>query len=700
MKKLIVLILLISQSHILNAKNSDEDKTIIDLYALTLNELLSVKIDIANRTPTELLKAPSSVTIFTKEQIQQMGLTTLEQLLVYVPGVQVVRGEGGGGSYSVSFRGRRSDAGDNRDILILLDGMRLNEPMSSGGMLQEAQLSLFNVERVEVIRGPGSALYGANAFLGVVNIITSKKSNILSANLGNFDRRGNSIQASSSINDWLWSFSAEYYQDEGEHYSGFYDFQGYTEDTQDPARRVDINLNVEFKGLSAKLRRSEREYQDYIVTGVQLNGLQRIKTVNESLQLKYLHNLDEHRFSYYLEMQEGLSDSLLGIFHYDPQPPGDPATGLYWTDGSIDAFVGGNIRTVKQKRVGVDANWQFNDSNQLAYGFVFRREESGLNPFQGNWDVNVLESSGELIPSPSDNFIQQGFYISGMRFDLLQPESRDVRGVYVQNESQLNSHWTLTLGLRNDDYDDFGSHTSVRGGLVYNNKNHFIKLLYGEAFRAPSLNETRAGIASGGISNPNLNPENVATSELVFGMHNNQWNTLITVYHNQFSDIIKPVLVDDVVPGITAFQPQNTGKESNTGLEFEMRFQLSNQWQFHVGGDYVFDELQSQHLANKHFFTNLDYRNENFTMNVKGSYVGKVIARDAALANTQHTVTLNDYWLADVNLRWRFSTINIILNIENIFDKTYQSYNPQFGLEQGLPSRGIGINVGLEYIFK
>lgn len=699
MKKLIVLILLISQSHILNAKNSDEDKTIIDLYALTLNELLSVKIDIANRTPTELLKAPSSVTIFTKEQIQQMGLTTLEQLLVYVPGVQVVRGEGGGGSYSVSFRGRRSDAGDNRDILILLDGMRLNEPMSSGGMLQEAQLSLFNVERVEVIRGPGSALYGANAFLGVVNIITSKKSNVLSANLGNFDRRGSSIQASSSINDWLWSFSAEYYQDEGEHYSGFYDFQGYTEDTQDPARRVDINLNVEFKGLSAKLRRSEREYQDYIVTGVQLNGLQRIKTVNESLQLKYLHNLDEHRFSYYLEMQEGLSDSLLGIFHYEPQPPGDPATGIYWTDGSIDAFVGGNIRTVKQKRVGADANWQFNDSNQLAYGFVFRREESGLNPFQGNWDVNVLESSGELIPSPSDNFIQQGFYISGMRFDLLQPESRNVRGVYVQNESQLNSHWTLTLGLRNDDYDDFGSHTSVRGGLVYNDKNHFVKLLYGEAFRAPSLNETRAGIASGGISNPNLNPENVATSELVFGMHNNQWNTLITVYHNQFSDIIKPVLVDDVVPGITAFQPQNTGKESNTGLEFEMRFQLSNQWQFHVGGDYVFDELQSQHLANKHFFTNLDYRNENFTMNVKGRYVGKVIARDAALANTQNTVTLNDYWLADVNLRWRFSTINIILNIENIFDKTYQSYNPQFGLEQGLPSRGIGINVGLEYIF-
>jgi len=676
-------------------------KEIHDLYALTLEELLSLKVEVANRTPTELIKAPSSVTIFTAEQIKLMGLKTLEQLLAYVPGIHVARGEEGGGTYSVSVRGKHSDPAASRDILILLDGMRLNDPMTSGAMEQERQVSLFNVKRVEVIRGPGSALYGANAFLGVINIVTDKKQNVMSTTLGSFNSYEGALQLSDSKKNWSWSLAAQYYEDKGEYYSGFYEFWGQIESTQDPARRIDLDFQFELNSFSAKLRRSEHEYEDFIAGGGQLNNLQKQLKINESLQLKYQQSFKQQELSFYLESQQGLSDYLLGLFPYNPQPAIDPASGLYWSDGAVDAMVGGNIRTIKQRRMGVDAHWKINSENQLAYGLVFRKEETSLNPFQGNYDLDVLQSSGELVPSQPDNFIQQGFYIGGTRFDLLNPESRDVRGAYVQNETQLGSAWKLTIGLRNDNYEGFGGHTSIRSGLVYNNDSSFWKLLYGEAFRAPSIIETRAGIASGGIANPDLLPEVVKTTELVWGTHNDEWNTSVSLYHNQFSDIIVPVLVDDVMPGFTAFQPQNLGEKSNSGLEFEMRFQLSNQWQLYLGGDFQINEIKSQNMANKHFFINLDYRSDDLKMNYKTRYMGEVVSREVNLLNSQALVVLDDYWISDINLRWTFlPEYNFTVNINNIFNQTNQSFNSQNGLERGLPGHGRKINVGIEYLIQ
>ncbi len=117
----------------------------MDLFELSLEELLSIKINVANRAPTEIVKAPSSVSLFTSTQIDQMGLRTLEELLPFIPGFQVVRGSSGGGHSSVSVRGRSSSEASNGDLLILMDGIRLNEPRLFGALEQERQISLYNV---------------------------------------------------------------------------------------------------------------------------------------------------------------------------------------------------------------------------------------------------------------------------------------------------------------------------------------------------------------------------------------------------------------------------------------------------------------------------------------------------------------------------------------------------------------------------
>jgi len=696
LKRVILLAFLIP----LPAISSDtkiEDDQLTDIYSYSLEDLLKIKIDIANRYPTELIKVPSSVTVFTADQLQKSGVKTLEQLLTLVPGIQVARGEEGPGTYAVSMRGRRSDAGSNRDLLVLLDGLRLNEPMTSGAMSQERQLALFNVERVEIIRGPSSALYGANAFLGVINIISKNNQNEVSISAGSFNANEMTFSAAQDYDNWSWTLSSRFYEDEGEHYEGFYEYWGYLEDTQDPTRQVDFNLKLDSKsGLSAIFRQSEREHEDFIALGGQLNDLQKQIHINKSLQLKYSFQVAEQRISLYAEKQKGVSDFRTGLFPYNPQPTIDPNLGLYWTDGSLDAFVGGNYRTVKQKRAGLDVHWQINQVNQLAYGLLLRNESSSLNPFQGNWDVDILESTGALLPAPVDDFIQRGFYIGGIRFDLLQPESRDIKGIYVQSESELSPLWSLTIGLRNDHYEDFGGNTSLRTGLVYNDAPYFFKILFGEAFRAPSFVETRAGIASGGIANPDLMPEIVRTSELVWGTHHQEWNVTVTWYNNQFSNIILPVLVDNVVPGITAFQPQNSGDESNSGMELELNYQFDESWKFSLGGDYLLKELDLHPVATQRFFSSLSYEMNTFYFNIRSRYLGEIIARKATDVTNQ--VTLDSYWLTDINLRWNaFKSTTLVLNASNLFNQQNQSYNPQAGIEQGLPGRGRHLMFGLEY---
>ncbi len=669
------------------------------LSKLSLEELLSIKVVTATRSEQSLNKTPANITVFSQDQIRRLGAETLEELLAFVPGIQVARGETGGGSYTISPRGRRSDVGSNRDILLLIDGSRINEPVETGAFEQERQVSLFNAKKVEIIRGPGSALYGSNAFLAVINIETDKSANFVRVGVGTNNQQRAEFSVSKQINDFAYSLSYAHYADGGEDYPAFYEFWGKFDDTQDPAERNNFKLTANWQNWQLTFRDSHRQYDDFITLGAQLNGLQRQRMTSDLLRLEYHLESDDHQFNFYGERQESVFDYLTGLFPEDPEPL-PSQVGLYWTNGSTEASLGGNYREVTQNRVGMDNQWKINSNNQLSYGLTARQEKTSLNPFQGNWESQVLEETGEYIPSSADNFIQRGFWIGGVRFDLLNPEARTVLGAYIQNEWKINDDWQATIGARHDDYEDFGSNLSIRGGLVFNQSDYYWKLLYGEAFRAPSLVETRAGIASGGISNPNLKPETVSTLELVGGLVEDYWSLNVTLYHNQFTDLIKPVLVDDVVVGITAFQPQNSGKESNLGLEFSLDIQFSDHWQLNLGGDYLIDELPDQPVAKERLFAQLNYQFDNVNINFNTHFLGKVLSRSAASSNFENNIDLKSRWLSGLNIDWQYTQeTSLYLKVSNLFDEDYYSYSPQAGLETGLPNRGRFIQTGLVYQF-
>lgn len=185
-----------------------------------------------------------------------------------------------------------------------------------------------------------------------------------------------------------------------------------------------------------------------------------------------------------------------------------------------------------------------------------------------------------------------------------------------------------------------------------------------------------------------------------FGKNEEDWNLNITLYNNQFEDMIANVLVDDVVVGITALQPQNIGDESGSGIEFEFNQKLSENWQISVGGDYLINKLEAQPVARVRLFSRLNYQNGNFGINLIARYLGQVTARKADGVNFQNDLLLDDYWHFGLSGRWQFNENTIFYGkITNLFDKTSYSFSPQVGLEKGLPSRGRGFQFGVTYNF-
>jgi outer membrane receptor for ferrienterochelin and colicin len=141
------------------------------LFAMSLEDLLQVKLTSSTLTDETLQTVPASMTVYTRADIRVLGLHNLEELVNYVPGYQSYRSDMSSINHNISSRGR-SVGSSGSEILVLLDGQRLNNDWSGGAGQVDNLVSLENVERVEFIRGPGSAIYGSNATTGVINIIT------------------------------------------------------------------------------------------------------------------------------------------------------------------------------------------------------------------------------------------------------------------------------------------------------------------------------------------------------------------------------------------------------------------------------------------------------------------------------------------------------------------------------------------------
>ena len=484
---------------------------------MSLQDLLGVSVSVASRTQEAFVKAPSSVTVFTRAEILNMGVRTVEELLSYAPGIYSARA--GSSSYSVSVRGKTSSQLSN-DVLFLLNGQRLNDDFSNAALLFNRLLTTGNIEQVEVVRGPGSALYGSDALLGVVNIVTADDLDRAFVAAGSSEHREASLSLSRDFSGIKTSAFFHVTEDEGE------DFVDPTSPdlrkTRDPRKALSAQAVLETERTRLEARYARFDLDDFYLFAVVPSDPD-----NDYRSSDAWLSLSHH-------LWEGDAGRLTGSVRYrmiDHESLAQPLPGEVmevlkargWTLGTRD-YLAGAVVEQSELTLALDGEYRLTDGHSLVAGAQFRRTRFDKTVNQNNYesaDVSrflpciegTLAGETELPPRCDFTFIRYYGRVRETTDFAATGQSREMLGLYVQDKIRLTPSLEATLGLRFDHYSDFGSTINPRAALVYSHSDDTtLKLMYGEAFRAPTVSELELKNTPDITGNPDL--ENLGSLSL------------------------------------------------------------------------------------------------------------------------------------------------------------------------------------------
>jgi outer membrane receptor for ferrienterochelin and colicins len=501
-----------------------------DLSEASLEQLGTINVSSASKHLQDAGEAPSSVTVVTADEIQKHGCRTLADILRTIRGFYVTYDR----NYSyLGFRGFGLPGDYNTRILLLVDGHRINDNIYDQAMIgTEFPVDVDLIERVEVIRGPSSSLYGSNAFFAVINVVTRK---------------------APDINGWEFSFapgSFDTYKGRatyGREYRGmdillsgsFYDSAGqalFFPEFNDPNSKYGIARNDHDRYDDLLLTVTFRKFTFQAIDGVREKGIPTAPYETEFADSR-THSIDQHQsldLSYKTTVRRWEVDarSYFDRYGYDG----------YWPF----AGTGLNVDYARGQRLGgeLQLSRSLLHRHLLTAGTEFR---DNLQQDQKNYDV-----AGTI-------------YVNDRRKSWMSAG-------FVQDEFSILPQLILNAGVRYDAYERYGGHASPRLALIYHPVgNARLKLLYGTAFRVPNVYEAYYGSSGAGndtyIRNPFLKPEYISTVEGVweqsFARH---FHASTNVFRSYLNDLIS--LEQDPESGKFIFR--NAARARSTGLAVEL----------------------------------------------------------------------------------------------------------------------------------
>lgn len=677
----------------------------LDELALLYGDEETVSIATGASKPLRL--APSVASVITAEDIQAMGARDLNDVLETVPGLHVslsVR-------YSSLYSLRGIHTRFNPQVLMLVNGYPISE-LFSGGRISSLRLPVHNIKRVEIIRGPGSAVYGADAFAGVINIITFDAEDLsrdeFGAGTGSFGSHSAWFKVATQWNDWDVGFSLEWDKSDG-----------------DRGRRVDNDLQTLFDSifstnaslapgavssqydtLNGQLQFSRnhwkininswRQADGGIGTGVAdaLDSTGNQETEQHLVDVNY-RNEDlspnwqiESSFNYF---------SLKQDYYYNIFPAGtvlpigsdgnlnfiSPVGLVSFPDGYIGS-PGGEDRTLAMEFTAfyIGAN-----KHNFRFSAGYKDQEIETHE-QKNFGPGVIDGTQPVVNGALTS-------VTGTPFVFMRNHTREISYFSLQDEWSFIKDWELTAGVRYDDYSDFGNTVNPRLALVWQtNYNLTSKLLYGRAFRAPSFQELFAINNPVVLGNPNLDPETIDIVELSFDyrpLHN------LRAQFNLFNYNIDG-LIDFIPDGGSSGSStaQNAFDQEGHGLELELDWDISNtmslrssySWQKAKNSDtgtevadapqqLAYAEFRWQFISNWYFSTQLHH----------------VADRPRAMGDPRGTV--DNYNLVNMNIYTQqlLRHWDINLAIHNLFDE--EAFEPgaaSIPIDHPLEGRSVTLN--------
>jgi iron complex outermembrane receptor protein len=570
----------------------------------------------------------------------------------------------------------------SREVLVLVDGQRMSNAFTSGAAFVTPLISMENVKRVEVIRGPGSALYGSNAFLGMVNIITDKSLNNVEAAAGSFDGGRAHVNYSYSGDELEAALFVKYFQDDGEEYKNVYDtINQRLADTRDPRKGFDLYLSGEYKGLAFNLSHIRRQNEQFYEVGYFSNSFNKHTRENTYANLSYSWHWLERVDSV---LRIGCLHSLVE-FQTVLMPAGALAH-ISAPAGSEPFFVKTPVEELEPV-MKLHNTVHIADSQDLQFGMEYRRPEVTDVTTSNNYDMRDL--SNGVFPVRYYGELRRTTPIGKER-------ARSVLGLYAQYQFSPWESLTATAGVRYDYYDDVGSTTNPRLALVYRPlEKTALKLLYGEAFRAPTFAETDAMNNPAAKGNPNLKPEKVKTYEFIWVQQFERANFALSYFEAQMTDNVLVVLTDSPFDNLA-----NVGKEVSRGFEFEIGVEPADN--LLVRGTYthfIENPENSFQVSDNMASLIVNYRLDKWNFNLSGNWQDdKQFEYESA--NGVEMRDLDSF--ITVNAKLQYEVVfgaTLFVQADNLFDKDY--YTPPLETDNplGVPTRGRRFMVGMNWKF-
>lgn len=518
----------------------------------------------------EMRDAPASITVITKEQLQNKPISNLNDAVKDVEGVSII---GGSMKPDISIRGLSGDY-----TLIMVDGRRQNSresrPNGSGGYESGFIPPVEAIERIEVIRGPMSSLYGSDAMGGVINIITKSVAEEWHGSMG----MGGILQES---NEYGNSANTDFYvsgpliKDKlGLQVYGGMNYRREDKLLEGTPRRDDKNITaklaftpVEGQKFLAEMGRSTQEHtstpgksiDDYAIRGglKQKNNKSEVHNDRNHWALTWKGDWDEINSDVSVYQENTIRKTNTGKWEktseiwnmaYDARQPEITNTVV---DGKVTAFLPDNILTVGGQ-----------------YQYAKLKDDSAI---KGKKTVT------ETITA-------------------------DQKALFVEDEFSVTDSLTLTGGLRMDDHEFYGKHWNPRAYAVYKLTDEItIKGGVAKAFRAPSLRELSPNFGTstqGGAAimygNRDLKPETSVTEELGIAYdHESGFSASATLFNTEFKNKLTSYQVageTDPLTGLNMFIYDNVGKANIRGVEMATRIPVAQDW--NLGMNYTFTDSE------------------------------------------------------------------------------------------------------------
>ncbi|WP_229213252.1 MULTISPECIES: TonB-dependent siderophore receptor [unclassified Duganella] len=641
----------------------------------------SDSVSIATGNLQTLRRAPAVATVITAADIAAMGATDLDQVLESVPGVHVNRTPN---SNSPLYVVRGIVSAYTPQILMLQNGVPITTSYVGNKGNIWAGYPVEHIARIEIIRGPGSALYGSDAYSGVINIITKGPGEVLGtevgARAGTFRSYDGWVQHGGKLGPVEVAAYLRVGQTDGNDRIVEADAQSRndalfkTHASLAPGRlnnqykAIDGNLDLIYGQWRARLgykKRYDMGTGAGIASALDPLGRQQSERITGTLAWAEPQLTRDWGLGASLSSQQ-YSQEVSAI--YQLLPPG-----LTFPTGTFPNGMLGAPETYERNyRLAGYADYSGWRDHHARIGAghddleLYRASESRNFNYAPN---------GTPIPLPAVIDVTN-------TTPFMRPQRRKVDYLYLQDEWNFATDWNLTAGIRHDHYSDFGGTTNPRLALVWDASFDLTaKLLYGRAFRAPAFLESYGISNPVALGNPNLKPERNATTEMSFNWQARTDATVnLTFYRYDMKDIIRTVV--NPVPG-TGATYANAGDQRGHGVELESNWNVTRD--LHLSGNYAWQRSTDQtthtdagYAPRQHAYGRADWAYANGYQ--AGAQLNWVAGRERAFGDARPAIA--DYTTVDLTLATRNgrNQWNFALALRNAFNADVREPSPAPGL--------------------